>query len=126
MRTTYETHDLLTAWTSWHAAREADLATEHGWLSLTGFHWLPSSPAALDRLPGKWHAGIDQAVLDVDGAAGLTLASGPRTGAPIVGQVQASVAEAGSLRWVRVGDVVVELVLRGGRYAVRVRDPRAL
>ena len=57
MSTTYETHDLLTAWTRWHADREADLAAEHGWLSLTGFHWLPPAPAALDGLPGRWHTG---------------------------------------------------------------------
>jgi uncharacterized protein (DUF1684 family) len=126
MTTTYETHDLVSAWTSWHAAREADLITEHGWLSLTGFHWLPSARAAFDALPGKWHVSDDQAVLDVNGAAGLTLASGPRSGAPVDGREQATVAEAGSLLWVRTGDdVLVELVLRGGRYAVRVRDPRA-
>ena len=35
---TSELHD---AWARWHAAREADLAADHGWLSLTGFHWLP-------------------------------------------------------------------------------------
>jgi len=125
MSTTYETHDLLTAWTRWHADREADLAAEHGWLSLTGFHWLPPAPAALDGLPGRWHAGTDHAVLDVPGSAGLTLASGPRSGVPVDGQVQASVAEAESLLWVRTGDVLVELVLRGGRFALRVRDPRA-
>jgi len=39
--------------------------------------------------------------------------------------VTATVAEAGSLPWVRHGDRLVELVLRGGRYAIRVRDPRA-
>jgi len=125
MSTTYETHDLITAWTSWHTAREADLADEHGWLSLTGFHWLPAAPATLDGIPGKWHAGIDHAVLDADGDTGLTLASGPHAGAPVDGTLRASVAEAGSLAWVRTGDVLVELVLRGGRYAVRVRDPRA-
>jgi uncharacterized protein (DUF1684 family) len=125
MTTTYETHDLLNAWSSWHAAREADLAAEHGWLSLTAFHWLPSTPGRLDGLPGEWHAGIDHAVLDADDASGLTLASGPRSGAPVEGQLRASVAEAGSLSWVRSGDVLIELVLRGGRYAVRLRDPRA-
>ena len=41
------------------------------------------------------------------------------------GTTRAEVSEVGSLSWVRHGDRLVELVRRGGRYAVRVRDPRA-
>ena len=117
---TSELHD---AWARWHDAREADLATDHGWLSLTGFHWLPDTATTLDALPGSWSAG--------DGGATLTAAEidGLRTIEPgdgtVEGTITATVAEAGSLPWVRHGDRLVELVLRGGRYAIRVRDPRA-
>ena len=117
---TSELHD---ARARWHDAREADLAADHGWLSLTGFHWLPDTATTLDDLPGSWSAG--------DGGATLTAAEidGLRTIEPgdgtVEGTITATVAEAGSLPWVRHGDRLVELVLRGGRYAIRVRDPRA-
>ncbi|MET0965158.1 MAG: DUF1684 domain-containing protein, partial [Nakamurella sp.] len=65
------------------------------------------------------------AVLAAEAADGLLLASGPAEGAAIDGVVTATVAEAGSLHWVRFGDIVVELILRGGRYAIRLRDPLA-
>ena len=32
--------DLFTEWTAWHAAREEELRTPHGWLSLTALEWL--------------------------------------------------------------------------------------
>jgi len=117
---TSELHD---AWIRWHTAREADLATDHGWLSLTGFHWLPDTATALDGLPGRWWAGDGVATLAATATDGLTsVAPGRRA---VEGTITGSVAEAGSLPWVRHGNRLVELVRRGGRYAIRVRDPRA-
>jgi uncharacterized protein (DUF1684 family) len=110
-------------WDAWHAAREATLATEHGWLSITAFAWLPQEPAGVDGLPGRWSVHEGFAVLTALAADGLTVAA---DGTPVDGTVRATVAEAGSLSWLRLGDAVVELVLRGGRYAVRVRDPKAV
>lgn len=117
---TSELHD---AWARWHDAREADLAADHGWLSLTGFHWLPDTATTLDDLPGSWSAGDGGATLtaaEIDGLRTIEPGDGP-----VEGTITATVAEAGSLPWVRHGDRLVELVLRGGRYAIRVRDPRA-
>ncbi len=115
--------ELSTAWNTWHEAREQALTTKHGWLSLVGFHWLPTAPESFDDLPGRWSVDDGRAVLIADAADGLVLASGPAEGAAVDGVVQASVAEAGSLLWVQSGETVVELVLRGGRYAIRLRDP---
>jgi len=117
--------ELSTAWTSWHAAREQLLTVAHGWLSLVGFHWLPATPSSVDNVPGRWSVDGGHAVLVADAADGLVLASGPAEGEAVTGVVTASVAEAGSLLWVRSGNIVVELVLRGGRYAIRLRDPAA-
>lgn len=116
--------ELATAWTNWHRSREADLATEHGWLSIVGFHWLLETPSALGDLPGRWSSDGDRAVLTASAADGLVVGSGVDAGQPIDGTVTATVAEAGSLHWIRFGDTVVELVLRGGRYAIRLRDPQ--
>jgi uncharacterized protein (DUF1684 family) len=71
----------------------------------------------LRGLPGQWWA--DRQAY-VTAAGELTLA-----GEPVHGTVAASVPEAGSLSWLLHGDRLAELVLRGGRYAVRQRDPRA-
>jgi len=110
--------DLEQDWSTWHAAREQDLNTDYGWLSIVGFDWLGPEPTALSGLPGEWWVADGRAHVSVDGS--LTL-----NGAPVVGTVSATVAEAGSLSWLFFGNRLVELVLRGGRYAVRQRDPGA-
>jgi uncharacterized protein (DUF1684 family) len=109
--------DLVQDWHTWHAARERDLDTDYGWLSIVAFDWLPPTPGTIDGLPGKWWA-AGQAYAAASGE--LTLA-----GEPVHGTVSATVPEAGSLSWLQSGDRLAELVLRGGRYAVRQRDPRA-
>jgi hypothetical protein len=109
--------DLEQDWQTWHAAREQDLDTDYGWLSIAAFDWLPAAPTALHGLPGKWWADGERAHVRADGE--LTLG-----GEPVHGETSASVAEAGSLSWLLYGDRLAELVLRGGRYAVRQRDPR--
>ncbi|GAA1665194.1 DUF1684 domain-containing protein [Kribbella yunnanensis] len=110
--------DLEQDWHTWHAAREQDLNTDYGWLTIVGFDWLPTEPAALAGLPGEWWAADGRAHVTAEGS--LTL-----NGSPVDGTVSASVAEAGSLSWLLFGDRLIELVLRGGRYAVRQRDPGA-
>jgi uncharacterized protein len=107
-------------WRDWHAGREHELVTEHGWLSLTWFSWLGEEPAAIADLPGRWSARDGSAVLSAQAGDGLTV-----QGEPVDGEVSATVPEAGSLGWVHHGSRLVELVLRGGRYAVRLRDPNA-
>lgn len=125
MTTTVAHQDLSTAWSRWHAARELDLREAHGWLSMTGFHWLQAAPTAVEGLPGRWSYRSGDAVLEAAAADGLTLVTESDSPTPVDGTITASVAEAGSLRWISRGDVIVELVLRGGRYAIRLRDPAA-
>ncbi|MGW6276923.1 DUF1684 domain-containing protein [Kribbella sp. NPDC055071] len=110
--------DLDQDWQTWHAAREQDLDTDYGWLSIVAFDWLPTAPTAIDGLPGKWWADGERAHVTADGE--LTL-----SGTAVHGEVSASVPEAGRLSWLMYGDRLAELVLRGGRYAIRQRDPRA-
>jgi uncharacterized protein (DUF1684 family) len=107
-------------WREWHADRERELVTEHGWLSLTWFSWLGEEPATIADLPGRWSTRDGSAVLGARADDGLTV-----QGEPVNGEVTATVPEAGSLGWVQHGPRVVELLLRGGRYGVRLRDPNA-
>ncbi|MFM6849718.1 MAG: DUF1684 domain-containing protein [Terrabacter sp.] len=108
------------AWAQWRATREAELAQEHGWLSLTGFAWLPPEPSAVPGLPGLWWADDEGAHVRAEPDDGLATAVGP-----VVATAVADVAEGGSLHWVRHDERVVELLRRGGRLAVRTRDPQA-
>lgn len=112
------TTELEQDWQTWHALREQDLNTDYGWLTVVAFNWLASSPEEIPGLPGKWWAA--DGLAQVTTAGGLTL-----SGEAVEGTVSASVAEAGSLSWLLHGDKLVELVLRGGRYAIRQRDPGA-
>ncbi|UJP40047.1 DUF1684 domain-containing protein [Cellulomonas palmilytica] len=107
-------------WATWHEARERDLATPHGWLTLVAYLDLPSTPTALADVPGLWWA-------DEDGAHHARTAD-------LSGATTHVVAEAGSQvvqtytpqgRTGADADVAVELVRRTGRYAIRLRDPRA-
>ena len=111
-------------WLRFRERRNAALAEKHGWLSLTGFFWLPDSPARLTGLPGLWSASNDGAVLAAEAAEELRLLS---SGEPVQGRLTASLADEESLSWVGFrgghgGQVVVELARRAGRYAVRPRD----
>lgn len=103
------THDGLRAsWEEWRAERTATLSQPHGWLSLTGLHWLDDAPLPVDGLPGEWWA--DDAGVHARGfaEAGDWV---PAEGAPGV--------------LVAIGDLRVEIIRRTGSHALRVRDPKA-
>jgi uncharacterized protein (DUF1684 family) len=113
-------------WQRFRTNRDKALATPHGWLTLTSFQWLEDSPAGVDLAPGLWS--IDgtgtTAVLTAVPADGLTRVE---TGEKVDGTVSAVLADEESLMWVQFGgpdgdQVVVELAMRGGRYAIRTRD----
>jgi uncharacterized protein (DUF1684 family) len=117
----------------WHADRERELATPHGWLSLTALLWPTAEPRRLPGLPGEWW--VADRTLYTRPAPDDTTAL---TGDLVVphGQTQIAVDEGRSrilgtfLPEGRAGsgpdgeqEVAVEVVLRTGRYAIRARDP---
>ncbi|SDK83110.1 hypothetical protein SAMN05216298_1553 [Glycomyces sambucus] len=112
------TDDFTRDWRAWHARREAALAEPHGWLSLTAFHWLDGDPARLDGLPGLWSSDGD-AVTVTAAAADRLIADG----APVEGTAEFKTPA--GVAWIDYGDKRLELAPRGGRHAVRVRDPQA-
>ncbi|MGD9529752.1 DUF1684 domain-containing protein [Pseudonocardia sp.] len=111
--------DLHTDWLAWHDAREDELRLPHGWLSLTGLHWLDDVPRSYGDLPGRWwvHDGR-VALVGACGALGLdgtALDEGvfdPVDGLPGV--------------LVDVGERKIEIIRRTDAFALRVRDPRAV
>ena len=119
--------ETITQWQTFRSARNAELAQEHGWLTLTSLQWLTEVPSPVEHLPGLWSVEGDAAVLSATGGDGLTLAA---TDAPVDGTVTASLADEESLIWVHYGGsngkrIAVELARRGGRYALRTRDAAA-
>lgn len=111
-------------WQRFRDNRNKALAARHGWLTLTSFQWLADSPAAVELAPGLWSTDGTTAALTAVPADGLSLVAG---GDAVAGTMSASLADEESLMWVQFGgpggdQVVVELAMRAGRYAIRTRD----
>lgn len=120
-------------WQRFRKSRNTALASEHGWLTLTSFQWLENRPSRVDLVPGLWStdgtgsAKGATAYLTAAAQDGLTLVE---TGEPVDGTISASLANEESLTWVQFGgrdgkQVVVELVRRAHKYAIRTRDSRS-
>ncbi|MEV6970963.1 DUF1684 domain-containing protein [Hamadaea sp. NPDC051192] len=107
--------DSPAGWQSWRERRDRGLRNPHGWLSLTGLHWLGTDPAGFDTVPGRWRVLDDTVYVAAGVDDGLTYGDHP---------VDGEVAVTGSDR-VRHGDVEVEVIQRGGWWALRVRDPHS-
>jgi uncharacterized protein (DUF1684 family) len=114
----------LARWQRFRKNRDEALASQYGWLTLTSFQWLAEGPAPVDLVPGLWSTDGTTAFLTAAAADGLTLVA---TSEPVDGTVSAALADEESLMWVQFGgsegrQVVVELAMRAGKYALRTRD----
>jgi len=117
----------LARWRRFRTNRDAALATEFGWLTLTSFQWLAPEASTLELVPGLWWTDGTTAFLTAAASDGLTLVE---TGEPVDGTISAGLADEESLIWVQFGgtdgtQVRVELAMRGGKYAIRTRDSRS-
>ena len=111
-------------WQRFRDNRNKALAARHGWLTLTSFQWLEDSPAAVELVPGLWSTDGTTASLTAVPEDAVSLVE---TGQLVAGTITTALANEESLMWVQFGGedaarVVVELAMRGGRYAIRTRD----
>jgi uncharacterized protein len=113
---------LVDRWNRFRTNRNQALTAEHGWLALTSLQWLPPEPSTMELVPGLWSTDGTAATLTATEADGFTLVE---TGEPAVGTLAAVLENEASLMWVRHGNIVVELAVRGGRYALRTRDSQS-
>jgi uncharacterized protein (DUF1684 family) len=117
--TATDTLDSFTAdWQDWHRAREAALTDPHGFLAVTGLHWLTGSPQRFPDAPGEWSTDPDGVTVAL--AAGEELEVDGRT---VRGVHRFDpIPERGGITagW---GDAVVEVARRGGHDIVRPRHP---
>jgi uncharacterized protein (DUF1684 family) len=108
----------VAAWLRWRAERDAELVDPHGFLAVTGLHWLTGEPERFDDAPGQWYSGADGVVVVLGEGEELTA-----RGKVVRGEYRfGAVPERGGIRalW---GDAVIEVARRGGRDIVRPRHP---
>lgn len=111
-------------WQRFRTSRNAALASDYGWLTLTSFQWLAAEPSAVDLAPGLWSADGTTASLRAAAGDGLTVVD---SGAVVDGTITIELADEESHLWVQYGGddgsrVRVELAKRAGQYAIRTRD----
>lgn len=107
-------------WADWRQQRDAEFGRPFGWLSLTALHWLEEEPSGLDGLPGLWWA--DDAGIHYDPAGSSDLLV---EGAPVTRPTVLWDPAGGDAPLVTCGELRLELILRDGFLAVRVRDPHS-
>ncbi|QNP75360.1 DUF1684 domain-containing protein [Streptomyces roseirectus] len=117
---TTDTDTFTRDWQDWHRAQEARLAAPHGFLAITGLHWLDETPQRFPDAPGAWRTGPDGVVVTLDDGDELLV-----DGRPVRGEHRFGVLpERGGVDAVW-GDAVIEVAKRGGSDIVRPRHPDA-
>ena len=130
-------------WEEWHDSRVASLATQHGWLSLTGLIWLAEGDErTVCEIPGRFTRSNDWLHFDAEpgSAIGPTAAAldvmadditFPRAERVQVvrsmdtGRQSVWLPQGASLMWLTDGTVVIEALNRDGYMGLRIRDSRS-
>ncbi|MFD7710600.1 DUF1684 domain-containing protein [Streptomyces sp. NPDC059786] len=107
-------------WLDWYRAQEERLAGPHGFLAITGLHWLDDRPRRFPDAPGSWRTGADGVTVILDGDEELVVDRTAVRGEHRFGVIP----ERGSVNAVW-GDAVIEVARRGGNDIVRPRHPTA-
>jgi len=105
-------------WEVWHARHEKQRASEHGFLAITGLHFLTAEPQRFADAPGAWSDTADGPVVELAEGEELSVDARPLTGRHAFGPI----AERDGLNAV-AGDAVIEVAKRGGHIVVRPRHP---
>jgi hypothetical protein len=113
------TEDFAAETRAWHARRVERLRSETGWLTLVGLHWLEEGENRVERVPGVFVLEAGKVRVKADPAAGLTV-DGKAVGDAVLA---ADLDENPSA--IRAGDLRIQLIRRGERLGLRVRDPNS-
>ncbi|MFF9070454.1 DUF1684 domain-containing protein [Streptomyces sp. NPDC014891] len=106
------------AWEEWHRDKDARLAAEHGFLAITGLHWLTDEAQRLPDAPGLWSTGPDGVTVELGEGEELVV-----DGAVVRGRYAfGAIPERGGVDAVW-GVAVIEVARRGGHDIVRPRHP---
>jgi uncharacterized protein len=116
--TVLDTDTFAADWADWHRAHETVRAGEHGFLAITGLHWLTGEPQRFPDAPGEWWTGPEGVVVRLADGESLVVA-----GETVTGEHSFGVIEERDGIDVVSGDAVIEVAKRGGSDVVRPRHP---
>ncbi|MFE2886819.1 DUF1684 domain-containing protein [Streptomyces graminifolii] len=118
--TTTDLQGFTQDWLEWYRGQEERLAAPHGFLAITGLHWLDERPQRFPDAPGAWWTDADGVAVALDEGEELVVA-----GETVRGEHRFGVLpERGGVDAVW-GDAVIEVAKRGGNDIVRPRHPDA-
>lgn len=110
--------EFISTWRTWYEQVEAELTSEHGFLSVCDLQWLDESPRRVPPAPGSWSVQDGFVAIELGPGEQLVVDGVVRRGLVVLpppgptGPVEA---------W--HGRVLVEVAQRGERFFVRPRDP---
>ncbi|QIG39566.1 DUF1684 domain-containing protein [Microbacterium sp. 4R-513] len=105
-------------WEVWHRAHEAGRAAPHGFLAVTGLHWLTAEPSTFEGIPGLWSTDAGGPVVDLAAGESLEVDGRSVSGRQAFGVIP----ERGGLT-VGFAEGVIEVAKRGGHDILRPRRP---
>ncbi|MEW1589652.1 DUF1684 domain-containing protein [Micromonospora vinacea] len=105
-------------WQEWHRLHEAARADRHGFLAVSGLHWLTPGPQRFFDVPGEWHTGDHGPVVVLGDSEELIIA-----GQQVRGRYEfGPIAERAGIT-VGMEGGVLEVARRGGHDILRPRRP---
>lgn len=105
-------------WQQWHTRHETALAGPHGFLAITGIHWLTDEPERFPDSPGEWSTAEGGVTVELAPDEGLVVEGRAVHGRYTFGVIP----EHGGIN-AAFGDAVVEVAKRGGYDIIRPRHP---
>jgi uncharacterized protein len=105
-------------WHAWRRQHEKRLADPHGFLAITGLHWLDTAERRFDDAPGAWSTGPDGVTVVLAAGEELVVDGETVRGTYHFGVIP----ERGGIN-AAFGDAVVEVAKRGGFDIIRPRHP---
>jgi uncharacterized protein (DUF1684 family) len=110
-------------WTDWHQRHEQNRASQHGFLAVTGLHWLSETPARYPDAPGVWSTESGGPVVELAVGESLTVGGRVVTGTYSFGVIEERCGIVAAFEVTGSADAVVEVARRGGYDILRPRHP---
>jgi uncharacterized protein (DUF1684 family) len=110
-------------WNAWHQRHEQDRTSEHGFLAVTGLHWLGEQPTRYPDTPGLWATGAGGPSVDLADGESLTIDGRVVTGRYSFGVIEERCGIVAAFEVAGSADAVVEVAKRGGYDILRPRHP---